>query len=56
MNEKMKDEIHNYTFSGVSYAFWSVEKIENEKFVKVYIPICDPELWNRNTVIFQSYR
>ena len=55
--DDMKKEIHNYTFTGVlSYAFWSTEKLENGSLQNVYIPVCDPELWNRNTIMFQPYR
>ncbi len=53
----LKQEIHNFKFNGLtSYAFWSTEILDNGSFHDVYIPICDPELWNRNSVILSSYK
>jgi hypothetical protein len=57
IKKELKKEIHNYTFSGLnSYAFWSTEKLADGNIQNIYIPICDPDLWNRNSIMLQSYR
>ena len=51
----LKLEIQNFKFTGLtSYAFWSTELLDNGKFHDVYIPVCDPDLWNRNSIFLRS--
>ncbi len=53
----LKKEIQNFKFTGLtSYAFWSTELLNNGKFHDVYIPVCDPDLWNRNSTFLRSYK
>lgn len=57
ISDNLKKEIHNYEFKGQkSYAFLIREKLSNGNMVNVYVPDCDPDLWNRNSIFLTAYK